>query len=320
MWRRVSVVFLIIAALLAAARLALHRDDIPYTELEERYSSVSSKFLTLPNGLIVHYRDEGDPDAPVLFLVHGFALSSETWTAWQTELSADYRVIAIDLPGHGLSRVNAETDLTNEGLSDFIAACANELEITSFTLVGSSLGGHAAWLYALNHQDKLDSLVLIGSAGLPTDADASSGRPWALSLVSQSWIKPLLAGGDPGPLVRNGLKSAYADKGFVSPDLVTQYTELVRAPGHRRALMDIANRPVDAAEEDANRLSELTIPVLILQGELDMITPPEHSGRFHNLIPNSELILYEGVGHLPHEEVAADSLKDLRAFLERNES
>ena len=125
----------------------------------------------------------------------------------------------------------------------------------------------------------------------------------------------MLAGGDPRLLVRNGLRSAYSDRGFVSDDLITQYTEFARAPGHREALIDIASRPRDSAEADQARLSELTLPVLIMQGDQDQIVPPEHAEQFHALIPNSELIIYEGIGHLPQEEKAMESLSDLRRFL-----
>src|SRR5262245_48825341 len=82
----------------------LKRDDIPYAELAARYGNAESRYVDLPSGIRMHYRDEGQSTAPVILLVHGYSASLHTWEGWVPRLSEDYRVISIDLPGHGLTQ------------------------------------------------------------------------------------------------------------------------------------------------------------------------------------------------------------------------
>ena len=101
MFRRMLIVLTILFLILAAGWMALRRGDIPYDTLETIYASDASEFITLSDGLKLHYRDEGQADGPVLVLVHGFAASLHTWEPWVARLSDTYRLVSIDLPGMG---------------------------------------------------------------------------------------------------------------------------------------------------------------------------------------------------------------------------
>ena len=96
-------------AILGLAMLAgCAKGDLPWRTLEARYESPASRFADLPGGLHVHYRDQGDPKAQhTLVLVHGFAASLQAWEPWVAKLTPQYRVISLDLPGHGLTRAPA---------------------------------------------------------------------------------------------------------------------------------------------------------------------------------------------------------------------
>ncbi len=79
--------------------------DIPYATLEAKYASPASQYADLPGGVRVHYRDEGPRQAArTLVLIHGFSASLHAWEPWVERLSKDYRVVTLDLPGHGLTR------------------------------------------------------------------------------------------------------------------------------------------------------------------------------------------------------------------------
>lgn len=168
MFKRIFIVLLILVAALAAGWLALRRDDISYDALEAKYANETSRFLTLENGLTVHYRDEGPSDGDVVVLIHGYSASLHTWDEWTQALSETHRVIRFDLPGHGLTRVQPETELTTQALAEFTDDVVNALELEDFVLVGSSMGGHTAWTYALDHQARLHGLVLVDASGLPS--------------------------------------------------------------------------------------------------------------------------------------------------------
>ena len=89
----------------AAVWFTLKRDDIPYSRLETAYGQENSIFLDLPGGLLGHVIDVGPRDAEhTLVLVHGLGDSVSTWSDWIHALQSDYRLVVIDLPGHGLTR------------------------------------------------------------------------------------------------------------------------------------------------------------------------------------------------------------------------
>ncbi|MBQ1763834.1 MAG: alpha/beta fold hydrolase [Aquincola sp.] len=94
---------------LAAVWLYLRTPDRPAAELERRYAGADDHFIELPGGLRLHYRDQGDRLRPVLVLLHGYGDSYATWEAWGQALQDRYRVISLDLPGHGLSAAPAAT-------------------------------------------------------------------------------------------------------------------------------------------------------------------------------------------------------------------
>lgn len=315
MLRRVIVVLLVLAAGVSALWLLLHRQNISYRTLDERYAADSSHYLTLSNDLVVHFTDEGSEDAPVIVLVHGFASSLQTWRDWRAGLIRDFRVISVDLPSHGLTRKGDAEVLTTNGLAAFLGEFITELELENVTLVGSSMGGHAGWVYALDHPEHLSALVLIGAAGMPpTDAEKDD-RPFVYGLVSNVWAKPLLASMNPKPLIRDGLNGAYFDPAFVTDALVQQYSDLALAPGHRTGLLTLAARSRVDAREQAEQLKALDLPVLILHGADDRIIPAAHGERLNDLISNARLIIYPETGHLPHEERADQTLSDLKQFL-----
>lgn len=314
--RFVSVILLVLAAALSAGWLAMQREDIPYNVLENRYASQDSQFMTLSDGLMVHYVDEGPKDAPAIILFHGLGSSVETWRAWRADFSTDYRVISVDLPGHGLTRSPNLPELPISYLSGFVAEVCGKLDLNDAVLVGSSLGGHAVWHHAVNSDDEIAGLVLIAAAGLPPGDGENAGKPFVYTLAGQGWLRPFIQNLDPEPFIRNGMEGAFSDQTLATDELIDLYSDLSRAPGHREALLKYASRPRDTAQEDEARLLSLDVPVLILQGRDDQIIPSSDAERFANLIPNADLVSYPGIGHLPQEEAVEVSLADMRAFLD----
>jgi pimeloyl-ACP methyl ester carboxylesterase len=88
--------------LLLGAFWYLSQPDIPRAILEAKYAGPPSQFVTLPEGTRAHVRDRGPRDALALVLIHGSNASLYTWEPWAKRLSDMFRVITLDLPGHGL--------------------------------------------------------------------------------------------------------------------------------------------------------------------------------------------------------------------------
>jgi len=111
----------LVVVLVVGGYFALQRADIPYATLEAKYANADSKFIDLASGVRVHYRDRGNPQGRALLLVHGFSESLETWEQWVPLLSSDFRVVSLDLPGHGLTRAPVSYSPTIPAFADTVA-------------------------------------------------------------------------------------------------------------------------------------------------------------------------------------------------------
>lgn len=317
MFRRILIVLVTLVLILAAGWLALRRADIPYDTLETLYASEASQFMTLSDGMKLHYRDEGESDAPTLVLVHGFSASLHTWEPWVARLKDEYRVISLDLPGHGLSRSPAPANMHPGHFADVIAEVTGSLDAQTYTLVGNSMGGATAWQFALKHAERLDGLVLVAASGWANEADAGDDRPLVFKLLANPAARWLMKDLDMTGLVRGGLQNSFVDQSLVTDSMVERYVSLSRAPGHRAGILAMTVSRQGRVEATSERLSAITVPTLILQGNRDNLVAPSGAEKFAAAITGSELKLYENVGHVPQEEIADRSVADLRDFLDR---
>jgi pimeloyl-ACP methyl ester carboxylesterase len=289
--------------------------DLPWSTLEARYVTPASRFADLPGGLHVHYRDQGDPAAPhILVLVHGFAASLQAWEPWVARMTPRYRVITLDLPGHGLTRAPHGYRASLDADVALIDDLTRRLDAPRFVIGGNSMGGDVAWRYALSHPERLDGLILVDAAGWPHAQKTGGGSVLVFRLLESPPGRWVLEHIDPTPLARRGLKQAYVDPSLVTPDLVHRYVDLARAPGHRAILLtqDIGSqRPVTPATFTAIRT-----PTLVMVGAVDTVIPPSDSRGLAEAIPGAKLIVYPGVGHVPMEQVPDASAADAKAFVD----
>lgn len=309
--RRIGMVLLALAGLLALGGCA--KRDIPWPELEAKYANAQSKYADLPGGLHVHYRDEGNPAGPTVVLVHGFAASLHAWEPWVARLGADYRIISLDLPGHGLTRAPAGYVASTDGNVAVVDELTRRLGAERFVLGGNSMGGGVAWNYALQHPDRLRGLVLVDSAGWPSPRRNGEGPPAIFKLLGNPAGRAILKSFDPTPLAERGLKSAYVDPKLVTPELVARYTDFARAPGHADILLTMQNRSRTPAT--AETFATIHVPTLVMVGEADKVIPPAQSRALAAAIPGAKLVAYPGVGHVPMEQIPDRSAADVAAFL-----
>lgn len=164
---RLMVAATLLAGAVLLAGCALARGDIPYGVLEAKYADARSRWLDLPGGLHVRYRDQGPRDAPARLMIHGFSASLEAWEPWVARLSGDFRIITLDLPGHGLTRAPASYAPSIDAYADLTDTLAGRLGVTSYAVIGDSMGGAVAWDDALRHAGHVRALVLVDSAGWP---------------------------------------------------------------------------------------------------------------------------------------------------------
>lgn len=306
----------VIILLIIVAGVALWRADIPYAKLEAKYARPTSKFVDLPSGVRMHYRDDGDPAKPVVMLVHGYGDSFLSWEPWIERLSPDFHVITIDLPGHGLTRAPAGYAPSADAFADEVDALAGKLGLPPFAIVGNSMGGGVAWQVASRYPARVSALVLVDAAGWP--ASTLTKPPLAFRILQSPTGIFYLKHFETRPITGPALKADVVHKDLITPGFVDRWVEVQRAPGHRDILMGM--RPGQHSVATEAVLSKIAAPTLVLHGDQDVIIQPEAGRKFAAAIPGAKLITYPDAGHLPQLDVPDRSASDVAAFLKSVEA
>ncbi|HYO39210.1 MAG TPA: alpha/beta hydrolase [Nocardioidaceae bacterium] len=307
-WRRLfAAVSLLFLLLVIAAAAYGYRPDVSGATLEKRYATSHSEFTTV-QGMRVHYVDQGQGSP--LVLVHGSNSSLYDWEGWIDALSRHHRVVAMDLPGHGLTGPDPKERYRYVDQARFVAAFTRKLGIRHFNVAGNSMGGSVAWHLALLHPQRVDRLILLDSIGLPREEP----RPLMFRAFEWPVIDRLLTVFTPDSSVRMALRDIYGDPGLVTEDQVERTWMLTRREGNRDAARVRLQQQGDS-DVYASRLDEIDQPTLIQWGAEDDWVLPKYGQRMDDLIPNSQLVIYPGLGHLPMTEAPLVTARDAAAFL-----
>jgi pimeloyl-ACP methyl ester carboxylesterase len=309
-----GALLLLLALAVVGGWLYLRAPDIPAAELAAKYGRANSHYVDLSGDVRLHYLESGAATAPTIVLVHGFGDNSFSWDGWAQVLSATHRVIAIDLPGHGLTQSPASFPASPARYADLVAEFLGRLGSGKVAIAGNSMGGAVSWQLALRHPDLLSHLILVDAAGWPSTT-LQDDPPLAFKLMRYQWGRDLLASIDNKPLIREGLKKDVVNQSVLTEEFIQRWADLQRLPGHRPILMSL-NPGALAASNEA--LAAIKIPTLIQWGEADQIINVEAAHKFKAAIPHAELVIYPAVGHLPQWEAPAQSVQDALAFLQRN--
>jgi pimeloyl-ACP methyl ester carboxylesterase len=295
--------------LLLVAVLALGvRRDRPAAEVEARWARPPSKFVDV-DGLRVHYRDRGQ--GPAVVLLHGSNSSLFTWEGWASLLARDHRVVTLDLPGHGLTGPDPRERYSSADMAAFVDRFVTTLGVSRFTLGGNSMGGGVAWRYALLHPEKVERLILVDAAGFPREEP----RPFALRMFSSPVFSHVARWLSPRSVIARSVRDVYGDPSRVTDGLVDLYEDMLLRAGNREA----TRRRFATNDQDGlvARLGETHVPTLILWGTRDRWILPKYAERFHTAIPGSQLVMLDGLGHVPMEEDPERSLAPVREFVAR---
>ncbi len=301
-WIALAIVF---ACLLGVA-FFLWTPDKPRADLDAKYRVAPADYRPVL-GVRLRVKDTGPPDAPALILIHGFGSSLETWDAWSEALSADHRVVRFDLPGFGLTGADPAGDYSDERTLAVIAALMDQLGLPRATLVGNSLGGRIAWMFAAQQPARVDRLVLISPDGFASHGFAYGKRaevPFLLRLLPYTL---------PRALLRSTLAAAYADPSRLTEATVTRYRDMMLAPGVRTAIIRRTGQTM--LQDPAPLLRRIGAPTLLLWGEEDAMIPFGNAADYQRDLPHATLAPLPGLGHVPFEEAPGAPLEVLRRFL-----
>lgn len=305
---RMAGVALLLTSLLVAVS---HAPERPPQTLMERWGAAPSRFMEVDER-VLHLRDEGPLlDPQPLVLLHGLGGSLHDWEGWTRALRNTHRVIRIDLPGNGLSDPAREGNYRSEADARRVLALLDQLGVERMRLVGHGHGGEVAAQMALQAPRRVARLLLVSSA--PQDAESLPLPLRVLpSLPLPQWLVSSML---PRLLVSSTLDWLYAPGVKVTAARVDRRQELLQREGNRWALLQQwRQRPGEQESEET--FSRLKVPVLLLWGNEDSLTPLAQAQSLRGKIPGSRLLMLSGVGHLPQEEAPARSLAAVQPFLD----
>ena len=177
-------------------------------------------------------------------------------------------------------------------------------------LGGNSLGGMVAWRVATLAPERVQRLILVDAAGLP---DSITSIPLGWRLARTPVLGAVSEWALPREMVVQGLVKAYADPEKITAELVDRYYELTLREGNRSALRERLQQFQPGV--DAERINGIRQPTLILWGGRDAIIAPAAAQEFQRRIPGSTRVVFDRLGHVPHEEDPAATLVPVQAFL-----
>jgi len=260
------------------------------------------KHALLPNGVSLSYVDQGAGDTVVL--LHGFCGSSAYWQYVIPALAEQYRVIAPDLRGHGVSSVPQEP-YSIEEMADDIALLLAELDISKAALFGHSLGGYITLAFAEKHQNRLVGFSLIHSMAYPDSEEAKANRTKAAESIREHGMEPFIKTLVPKLFAPAHLETM-EDKVRLAKEIGLKTPRL----GAMNTLAAMRDRP------DRNQVLENTlVPILLLAGSEDQIIPAEKT--FSVDLPHITQQKLEGVGHMGMYESPDQLLAGMKAFLDK---
>ncbi|WP_281301245.1 MULTISPECIES: alpha/beta hydrolase [unclassified Iodidimonas] len=298
------------AALIAIAVLTFGTPDLDRDLLANYYAPKPSKFLSLPSGTSLHYRDQGPSLAPALLLLHGTGSSLHTWEPWVEALSHSYRVISMDLPAHGLTGKTAENDYSTEGMVRAVHSLISQLGIERLVIGGNSMGGKISMAYALAYPQKIAGLVLVDSAGFVPENSPEPTLPLGFKLAKLPGISWIMETITPRSMIKQGLETAMANDDLVTNAMVDRSWHLLLMDGSRKALLDYFSHINERVDP-----SKITAPTLIQWGREDRMIPLSVGRALERAMPNATLVVYDDLGHIPMEEDPQRTVQDVRMFL-----
>jgi non-heme chloroperoxidase len=266
-------------------------------------------FITIPHGITIHYETTG-AGRPLVF-VHGWSMSARVWRYQAEALASSYRVVTVDLRGHGESSPTVSGFALEDLAADVIELFAR-LDLHNATLIGWSMGVQVVLQAFARLRERLVALVLVG--GTPM-FNASDDYPYGLPPVETRGMAVCLR--------RNYTKTMgdFFNGMFAEGELSHEdYQRIVReiVLGARLPEPDVALKALDALASSDLRsiLPEINVPVLLVHGSRDTVSLPGASRYMAQHLRNASLQIMEGVGHAPFLSRTLEFNALLSLFLE----
>lgn len=253
-------------------------------EQQNKREDCMEKFI-ISNGCALRVADTLKGEKVVL-LLHGYLESLDVWEDFAKLLAPKCRVVAMDIPGHGISQVMGEVH-TMDFLADTVAGVLDELEIAKATIVGHSMGGYVALQTLRLHPERVEKLVLLSSTPNPDSEEKKADRDREIALVEKGH-KDLLAQTAPNGFASDNVRRMRDEIAFLEEQIY------VTEPEGVTALLKGMK-----ARSDANALlHESKVPQLFILGKKDNYIPLERAEQMVADHPQAKVVWLENSGHM----------------------
>ena len=255
----------------------------------------------------------------MLVLLHGSNASLHTWEPWVKLLGPEFRIVTLDLPGHGLTIAAADETYTAESMARFVDAFARALKLPAFAVGGNSMGGGVAGRVAIQFPQRVSKLILIDSAGLILTDPPPPPPLVFVSIARAPVLRNILRLVPTRPIFDQALHASFSDAALVTPEMIDCYWELNRGPGIRNANRIRFTMPIEYFQGEDRffraNMGKIAVPTLILWGREDKLIAVAVADIFKAAIPGAQAIVFDHAGHILMEDAAELSAAAVRSFM-----
>ena len=244
-----------------------------------------------------------------LLLIHSHYFNMRMWNDWMPQLRDRFRVIRFDMTSHGLTGPDSRGDYTMDRDLQLIEGLLQHLQVESFSVAGSSLGGNMAFHLASRWPDRVQALVLMNSGGLPRSGSRGNRGTVPDWVDAVSYLVPTMA-------FHSFLEWMIVDDAIVTPQMSREFHAMFRRQGNRVAEFERL-RQFEVGDPDPV-LEGVIAPTLVMWGEDNPQLPVAQVEKFEARLTSAqtfESIVYPAVGHVLPLEAPGSGSADLRRFL-----
>jgi pimeloyl-ACP methyl ester carboxylesterase len=276
----------------------------------------TSQFITI-NGLRLHHLDFGNRARPPLICIHGLSGNAHNFDGLAAQLASDYHVISIDVRGRGDSQWGPGDEYNQTNYNNDLATLVEQLQLARVTLIGTSMGGMIAMLYAGGYPDRVERIVLndvgpdVDPAGIRRITDYMTAAPTEFAGLAE---------------VGEYYRQNYPVMRQMQQEQLLDFVKWAVKPtenGMLRWKIDPAVRNIPRSGSGARPLdlwvpyARITAPVLVIRGADSDILARETAERMRSVLPQlTSVIEVPGVGHAP-SLLEPEALNAIKQFLAR---
>ncbi len=266
---------------------------------------IEEKNITIGvNDLKVSYRDNQMGGVPVLIFIHGFPFNKSMWYKQMSEFKDKFRVISYDVRGHGNTE-EGDAAFTIDLFALDLIGFMDALKIDKAILCGLSMGGYIALRAITNFPERVEGLILSDTNCIADTPEAKEKRLKSIDTIKENgmeWYADVSA------------KNLFAPGSFTTNTAEIEFVKEMILNTSQKSIYHTL-QALSTRKETCSKLLQIKVPVLILVGKEDKITPPEASQRMHETIVGSFLKIIKGAGHLSNLENSTEFNDQLRKFL-----